>query len=92
MAPPNADADTDPDLGTSGELGENFNITTNQKTGGGFNVFGGSGDIDAHFDVAFDNVAVQFADAPVGNVTSHGDVVRFDVIDFGLPPGLCGRQ
>src|SRR4029079_3325268 len=26
-------------------------------------------------------VAVQFADAPFGNVTSHGDVVRFDVID-----------
>ena len=24
---------------------------------------------------------VQFADAPVGNVTSHGDVVRFDVIN-----------
>ena len=89
LAPPNADADTDPDPGTSGELGENFNITTNQKTGGGFNVFGGSGDIDAHFDVAFDNVAVQFADAPVGNVTSHGDVVRFDVIDSDFLQGYA---
>ena len=35
LAPPNADADTDPVPGTSGELGENFNITTNQKTAAG---------------------------------------------------------
>ena len=81
MAPANADADTDPNLGTSGELGEDFNITTNQKTGGGFNVFGGSGDIDTHFDTSFQDDIVQFADAPTGNVTSHGHNVRFNVID-----------
>src|SRR4029078_3026690 len=79
LAPPTAGADTDPDPNATGELGEDFNITTNQKTGVGFNVFGGSGDIDAHFDVAFDNVAGQFADAPVGNVTSQCDVGRFGV-------------
>jgi Domain of unknown function (DUF5801)/RTX calcium-binding nonapeptide repeat (4 copies) len=69
-------ASPDNDLDTGG----NFNLTTHVTTQS-FQVFGGDGDPTFAFNAAIDNQIVHFADGSLGDVTSQGDVVRFDVID-----------